>query len=569
MTKAIDKKKVFLIKVPQVEYYEKQELSSLDVVRTPQIIMPLSLGYLGSFIREYGRDDFEVSLADVNTRAMIEAGGKNFSPYLLLEIMESLIKNSDYDVIGISSAFANNVDWVKKAVTLAKDFHPNAPVILGGGYPTLFAEESLKSTKAEYACIGEGEDTLLALLNRIFMIRNERFEKVFSPEPTSYAYWEDDLVRVIPRGSYIKDLDLIPHPAWDLLNIESCNEVFPENTNEVVSITSRGCPFKCIYCSTQLAWGSSHRFRSAENVLDEIDLLYERYNIRHVHFVDDNMTINKKRMVQILNGIVERRREDFTWVGSNFDIRTLYNAEDLIKLMGDSKMKSAQLAVESGAPDTQKYIRKNLNLGQVRQVYEWFLALDIPVKLLLMIGFPEETEEDIQKTIDFVYELKPHSTQVNIVTAWPETELHERAIDGNYLNSNLDISDMDHRKPAGFVNVPWNYEKLNRLSYDTTIDINFLNNRDLSDKRYFPRILEKWSHLETELPRHAVIKICLGYLYNHMDKPDIAAEYYRRAYELLQEEDVYEVYGRYLERKSPVIEEYNAYTASAGNTIIT
>ncbi len=568
MSNGTDKKKVFLIKVPQVEYYEKQKSLSLDVVRTPQVIMPLSLGYLGGFVREYGRDDFEVSLADVNTRALIRVGGKNYSLYLLLEIMESLIKNSDYDVIGISSAFANNVDWVKKAVALAKGFHPNAPVILGGGYPTLFAEESLRSTKAEYACIGEGEDTLLALLNRIFKIKNERFEKLFDSEPTSYAYWQDDIVKIVPRGPYIKDLDLIPHPAWDLLDIDSCNSVFPENTNEIVSITSRGCPFKCIYCSTQLAWGSSHRFRSAENVLDEIDLLYERYNIRHVHFVDDNMTINKERMIQILDGIVERRREDFTWVGSNFDIRTLYNAKDLIKLMGASKMKSAQLAVESGAPDTQKYIRKNLNLEKFKQVYEWFLALDIPVKLLLMIGFPEETEEDIQKTIDLAYELKPHSTQVNIVTAWPETELHERATEGHYLDSDIDISDMDHRKATGFVNVAWDYEKLNRLSYDTAIDINFLNNRDLNDKRYFPRILEKWSHLETELPRQAVIKMCLGYLYNHMDKHDIASKYYRRAYKLLKEEDVYKVYGRYLGWKSSVIEEYNAYAASVENTNI-
>ena len=152
MSNGTDKKKVFLIKVPQAEYYEKQKSLRLDVVRTPQVIMPLSLGYLGGFVREYGRDDFEVSLADVNTRALIRVGGKNYSLYLLLEIMESLIKNSDYDVIGISSAFANNVDWVKKAVALAKGFHPNAPVILGGGYPTLFAEESLTSTKAEYAC---------------------------------------------------------------------------------------------------------------------------------------------------------------------------------------------------------------------------------------------------------------------------------------------------------------------------------------------------------------------------------------------------------------------------------
>ncbi|MDP6584069.1 MAG: hypothetical protein QF535_05390, partial [Anaerolineales bacterium] len=79
----------------------------------------------------------------------------------------------------------------------------------------------------------------------------------------------------------------------------------------------------------------------------------------------------------------------------------------------------------------------------------------------------------------------------------------------------------------------------------------------------------KWSHLETELPRQAVIKMCLGYLYNHMDKHDIASKYYRRAYKLLKEEDVYKVYGRYLGWKSSVIEEYNAYVASVENTNIT
>ena len=254
-----NKKKIFLLKVPQIEFPSKGK-RDLSTTRNPYFSLPLSLGYLGGFLREYGGDQFDVKLEDVNTRTIIEAGKKILDTHAFAEMMRFLIENTTYDVIGISSVFANNADWVKLAVTYAKEFHPGKPVILGGGYTTIFAKESLEDTKADFAVIGEGEDTLLGLLNNIFAIKNERYTDLFK-EPSGYAHrLNNGEIKVLPRTAYIKDLDIIPLPAWDLLNIDSFYKLFPDRKNEIFALTSRGCPYRCNYCSTHLAWGGKYTF---------------------------------------------------------------------------------------------------------------------------------------------------------------------------------------------------------------------------------------------------------------------------------------------------------------------
>ena len=274
------------------------------------------------------------------------------------------------------------------------------------------------------------------------------------------------------------------------------------------------------------------------------------------------MTVNKKRMDAILHGLIEKNLDDFTWTASNFDLRTLYKAEDTIDLMVASKLQNATLAVESASPKTQKWMNKNLDLSKAEVVYNWFLKHDIPIKITLMVGFPTESDEDILETIDFAYKLNPHEIQINIVTPWPGTKLYDFSVKNNYRDGEIKKEDLDHRKAMGFINVPWKYEKLNTMVYDANIHINFLNARDLNNPKHHDRLLNKWLKLAEGLQKHAILLICLGYLYKQMKEFRKSDVYYTKANILYMEEQVQTIYGKYLKyEENPIIQDYKSFVS--------
>jgi len=535
------KRKVFILKVPQWEFPDDSKSMDYTTLRNFTPMPSLALAYLGAFLREYASDDFDIILKDINILAFLRSEG-DIDKADIINMVKSEIKKTNYDVIGLSSPFANNMRWIKESAQWAKAFHPDKPVIVGGGYPTLFPRKALEDTDADYVVIGEGEDVLLGLLNKIFNITNKVFNKQ-SPVISGYGFRDvDNSITIIPKVTFIKDLDIIPFPAWDLLDAKQFLKKSKEQM--LFSITSRGCPFKCTYCSTHSAWDNGIRFRSVENILSEIDLLYHEYDIRNFYFVDDNMTANKQRIDKLLNGLIDRNYSNFTWQASNLAIKSL--DEETVSLMRLSRMTKAGLAIESGSQKIQKQIKKGLNLQKAEKIYNLFLQYDIQVHLNFMIGFPMETMEDIRETISLAKRFHAHETQVNIVTPWPGTELHEQAMNDNYLDKEVSIEDLDHRKPVGFTNVTWKYDDLNKLSYDTNILLNFLDNRDLHNPRYYGRLLEKWKLMEKGLPNHAILLICIGYIYKKINELELSGIYYERANKLLKDKNVRQVYGKYL-----------------------
>jgi len=476
-------KKILLLKVPQCEYID-YKANNLANIRNFVPNISLALASLEAFINKYS-NHFNIISKDVNTIAYINSK-TIIDRSSFHTLIDAIIDETEYDALGISCSFANNYQWVKYAANYSKIKNSNIPVIIGGGYSTLYPELSIKVTNADYAVIGEGEATFLYLLNKIFDIDNDTFDQIF-PQNNGYAYRDksSNAITVIPKSSYIKNLDLLPFPDWDL---EFINHFFDKfNKRELPIISSRGCNFKCIYCSTKKAWGNSVRLRSAKNILAEIDYLYKKYAISRLHFVDDNMTINKQRINDILNGMIDRKY-NMTWDCANFAIKTLH--KDTAKLMLKSNMDRVTLAIESGSQDIQKIIGKNLDLKTVQNVYQWFNADDsIPIHLNFMIGFPMETIQDIKKTINFAKHLRAHWTQINIVTVWPHTQLYDMALEKKQLTSEfLKLDNLDYRKSNSFKNVSWTYDDINQIAYDTNIILNFLEQRDLEHPKNYARI---------------------------------------------------------------------------------
>jgi len=537
----ISKKKVLIVKVPQCSFPMLNNSDDITVVGRFNPRPSLALGYLGGFLKKYGGEYLDVVLKDLNVDAYLDSPSGEIDSSSLIKRLDLEITNAEYDVIGISSVFVNNHRWVKLAVECARRCNPKKPIIIGGGYPTLYPETAMQETMADYGVIGEGEVSLLKIINKIFSVENQEFNKLF-PGSGQYLYWELEKLKKVVSNSLIDNLDLIPFPEWDLLNVREFISKHPEKS--IYCLTSRGCPFKCIYCSTFMAWGRSVRNRSAEDVLNEIDWTYKHFGIKHINFVDDNMIIDRNRINNILQGIIDRNYNDFSWSASGFTISSL--KKDTVDLMVKSKITRVTIPVEVGTPEMQKIIKKNLDLEKVKEAYKWFEEYEIPIRLTIMIGFPMETEDQVNSTIDFVKRLRPQEVHINIVTPWPGTELYEYAVKHNKLDREIELDELDHHKDVGFVNVEWSYDQLREIKSDMNIFVNFLNNRELRDPKNHKRLLRKWQSFEFGLPDHAVLFISLGYLTGLMGDKSKSCEYYEKVVSLFKKKTIRDAYADYL-----------------------
>ena len=291
-----NKKRVLIFKIPNVEFPEekktKEDLRCSHGYSRP--LISTALGMLGAFLLEYAGDYFDVELVDISVDYALDSKEGTVEPRALRERMELFFQKAEYDVIGLSTMFLQNDEWTHLAAELSKEYHPSSPIILGGGYATVKPEVALTNTNAAYAVIGEGEDTFLYILNKIFGIHNPRFDLLF-PSQTGYAFLENNKVIINPKTTFIDNLDLIPWPAWDLLNGEkyfSRVESDASYSYYPLAIT-RGCPYKCIYCSVSSITGRKMRSRSSEKVLEEIHFFYNKYNFKRLIFTDDDVNVNR------------------------------------------------------------------------------------------------------------------------------------------------------------------------------------------------------------------------------------------------------------------------------------
>jgi radical SAM superfamily enzyme YgiQ (UPF0313 family) len=243
------------------------------------------------------------------------------------------------------------------------------------------------------------------------------------------AYIQDGhYIQTEPR-EHIEDLDGLPFPAWEMIPLEkyySLGIVSESKTHyhkRYMSIfTSRGCPYGCIYCHN--IFGRRFRYRSAENVFSEIKTLYENYNLHEIHFLDDTFNINRERVVKLCNYLKESGfRIKFSFPnGLRGDILD----EEIIDVLAEAGMYSLALGIESGSEKIQRSIKKNVNLQKLKSSIAYLHKKGIATHGYFMVGFPEETREDILQTITFARESQLHTASFHSLIPFEGTPLYQK-----------------------------------------------------------------------------------------------------------------------------------------------
>lgn len=423
-----DDVKILLINPPQTFFP-----SSQSVVAG----LPLGIMYIAGILEEngYNVEILDALISDFPSRR--EGDVKQYG--MPWEKIKEAVKRKKPDIVGITCPFTAQVDNGIKVSEIVKEVDDEILTIVGGPHVSVRAIEFLNEAQhVDIAVIGEGEYTMLDIM------KYYEGKKNISEIP-GIAWRKDDDIILNPRRPFTKNLDELPLPAYHLvdmgnyLNPRRIRYRATKYLREISMVTSRGCPFNCIFCSIHLHMGKAWRGHSKEYVISHIKHLVNNYGVNHIHFEDDNLTLDMRRFDDILDGLIDQRTK-FSWDMPN-GIRSDRLTIDMLKKMKKTGCINLTIGVESGDQFIlDNVIDKHLHLEDVIKISKMCKELNIPLSAFFVIGFPGEKKENMNRTTEFALMLKKeYKVNMSLMVATPlyGTRLYEVCKEKGYLTREL------------------------------------------------------------------------------------------------------------------------------------
>jgi radical SAM superfamily enzyme YgiQ (UPF0313 family) len=369
---------------------------------------PLGLCYLKSPLVAAG---YDVKVLDA------EASG------LSLDGILSVVEGFRPDMVGIQ--VVSPLWGAARAIAAAVKERFAIPVVAGGAHITITGTESLKEEKAfDFAVLSESEDGMRELADAVLRGGSHDVEKV-----TGILYRSGDEVRATAPRALREDVDALLFPdRSDLAHDKYLFSVPGAGIRRFTTvITSRGCPYSCTFCTEPLMYGRTTRFRSAANVVDEVQEFHDRHGITHFIFVDDTLTTRKDRILEMCRLLVERKL-DITWEGWTH-VNTV--SQDLLIAMHEAGLRRLSFGIESGNAEVLHSLKKNSSLEKIRNAYAMAKKAGLETRGSVILGLPGDTKATVNETIDFVVGLRDcDHAYFNIAMPYPGTEIRAQALAG-------------------------------------------------------------------------------------------------------------------------------------------
>ncbi len=364
---------------------------------------PLGLAYIASVLEADGRS---VAICDMNP---LRLGWDD---------LEEEIKRHKPRLVGVSF-MTPQVRLAEQVARLAKEVDESIAVVVGGPHASALPAEMLEQRAIDFVVVGEGEMAMKELVAALF--HKTDFRSI-----GSLAFRESGHVVINPRQPPIVNLDDLPFPAWHLLPLDkySVRGYGGDISKPTFAIlSSRGCPNQCIFCDSHTIFQRRFRGRSAQHIFAEMVYLWRKYGATQFDFVDDTITINKKRLAELCRLIIDSD------MGARWMCNARVNTVDyqLLKLMKEAGCVRVDFGVESGDPKVLKAIKKKITLEQVRNAHRWAREVGISTSSFFMVGNLEEDWASVRKTVELAAELKSDFPSVGIATPYPGSELYQIA----------------------------------------------------------------------------------------------------------------------------------------------
>ena len=405
---------------------------------------PLSLAYLAAHLKRYGHDIevIDAYLYNMDVRSIVE-----------------IVVSKTPDLVGISVLTPS----AKVSHVIAGEIKKNNPkikIVFGGVHPTVLTDSTLEDSSVDFVVRGEGEITLKELAEAI-----EKGRGIESVKGLSYVK-DDKILHNRPRD-FVKNIDELGAPDWSFFPSLEKYKPLPHWNIKIPSIpmlSSRGCPFRCTFCCVKVS-GGIYRTRTAKSVCDEIEDAIDKYGIKQVSFFDPAFPMNKEVAKEVCREIIKRGlNKKIIWMTES---RIDCVDEELLKLMKKSGCRRLALGIESGNQKILNSINKNITLDQVRETVHFTRKVGMEIIAYFIIGFPEDSKQTINETIEFAKEIDADYVKFNIAVPYPGTELYDYALkEERLLTKDWDkytsFSSMTDYDPV-FVPKYLNIDELNRL----------------------------------------------------------------------------------------------------------
>jgi radical SAM superfamily enzyme YgiQ (UPF0313 family) len=373
---------------------------------------PLGLAYIAAVLRNAGH---EIKVIDIE--------GSRYPP----EEVARLLSTLEYDAVGISALITRYKYLKRELIPLIRAKKPGVPIVVGNSMATAIPKMTITHAGADIAVIDEGEVTAVELFNALAKGWDE--EALAKIDGMAFRKKDGSVAVNTPRA-FIQNLDTIPFPAWDLFPTEEYTQNLPLQHAMFLDVfkplrginvsTVRGCPFQCRYCFK--VFGRNVRWRSVDNIVEEIKELQKRYGVQYISFSDDLFTVNRTRVEEFCNRLIKEN------LGVNFLISARVNTVDepLLKLLAKAGVVSLSYGIESANNDVLKSMNKMATKEMAHKAMMAAKKAGIFANPSFMIGYPGETPQSIEETVRFCEELGV-ATEFFYTTAYPGTPLYDQA----------------------------------------------------------------------------------------------------------------------------------------------
>jgi radical SAM superfamily enzyme YgiQ (UPF0313 family) len=448
--------------------------------------MPLGVLALSAYVKEY--TNAEVELIDFNA---VLNRLESFPHSSFYEFFDSYISNQswvDYNptIIGISTLFVTSYQNMIDIAESCRKLFPEALIVGGGGVPTNMYEKIFSDTESfDVLIYGEGERPLVELIE--------------SPEKNGYLKESKSCItrEKVNCGSkfewdFIDDLDEIPMYDYDLIDLPDYHlnptiSAYPgvdSSRPHVTFMTSRGCPFKCTFCSAHSIHGRKMRYYSLDRMRAELQSIKQKYDVKVVVFQDDHFMSSKERVYEIFSILRELNLSAFFP-----NSLTLYALDrQMLEGLKSVGVNLLVLAVESGSARVlNKVMKKPLKLSIVERVLDDCHDLGIASDCNIIIGNPGETKEDIEDSRSFLKTLRATWFRVYVAVPLVGSEMYDLAVENGYLNEEFLNGDF---KKAVIQTEDFSAEYIQQAAYDMNLELNFVFNGEVRRGNYNRALME-------------------------------------------------------------------------------
>lgn len=544
-------KVLFINPSPMPSVEQERLLTKQPIGTVPDFATPIGMIEMAAYIRNQ-MDGVEFRLLDIAKDLHVH--------YLTLEQNEAVSLDGFYEkklreldfapeIIGISILYSSSYKGALRLVKLAHEIWPDAIIIAGGNFATSSCNIIFRETTCiDFIFRGEAELSLAEFLQRYSSDKQNRDSLAEIQGVYSREKFNNQSKNNLEDSEIIQYLDLIGLPAYDLLDMDAYKRTSNKLGRGAISIMNeRGCPFNCSFCATGTVHGKMIRNKSNDRIMKDILYLRNDEGFKRIIIQDDLFASKRQKFVELVALICENGLDQGHLFSLPNGLSVAVLTEEIVDKICAIGVDFFRVAIESGSQYTQRnIINKNVNLDKARKIINYIRTKDLPVETNFILGFPGETKELMQETVEYIDTIDVDWVHLFAALPLPGTKLFYQFADLGVIDPATFDWDMSRYPLRNFDTAEISAKELAELVYDVNIHTNFFKNKNIRHGRY-QRAIDTFNEMVlTKYPFHIPARYSRSVAYAGLGNQEHAVEDLEKCVELIRtNQEALKLWNRY------------------------